>query len=201
MKFLPRKYRESQSDWFAKRGVPWHITVAVRRGSDQQLKSMTFVHLFKAFSQDRNTMPGIMADVLTRLKIGMPNLESVYYRQDIAACYHCAWTIVDAKVLVDKADLSLEGLDFSDRQGGKGAFDRKAATIKSLMQIFLNAGNDIETAARMSAAIQSSGGVPVVNVTLSEIPERPTKTAVSWEGVSSVNNIQYESDCLRVWKA
>ena len=46
MKFLPRKYRESQSDWFAKRGLPWHITVAVRRRSDQQLESMTFVHLF-----------------------------------------------------------------------------------------------------------------------------------------------------------
>lgn len=69
------------------------------------------------------------------------------------------------------------------------------------MQIFLNAGNDIETAAQMKAAIESSGGVPGVNVTLSEIPERQTKTAVSWEGVSFVNNIQYESDFLRVWKA
>lgn len=24
MKFLPRKFRESQSDWFGKRGIPWH---------------------------------------------------------------------------------------------------------------------------------------------------------------------------------
>ena len=69
------------------------------------------------------------------------------------------------------------------------------------MQIFLNAGNDIETAAQMKAAIESSGGVPGVNVTLSEIPERKTKNAVSWEGVSFVNNIKYESDSLRVWKA
>ena len=53
----------------------------------------------------------------------------------------------------------------------------------------------------MKAAIESSGGVPGVNVTLSEIPERQTKNAVSWEGVSFVNNIEYESDCLRVWKA
>ena len=201
MKFLPRKYRESQSDWFAKRGIPWHITVAVRRGSDQQLESMTFVHLFKACSQDSNTVLGIMADVLTKLKIGMPDLDSVYYRQDNAGCYHSAWTIVSAKVLADKAGVSLERLDFSDPQGGKGACNRKAATIKSHMQIFLNAGNDIETAAQMKAAIESSGGVPGVNVTLSEIPERQAKTAVSWEGVSFVNNIQYESDFLRVWKA
>ena len=31
MKYMPRKYREAQSDWFAKRGLPWHITVAIRR--------------------------------------------------------------------------------------------------------------------------------------------------------------------------
>ena len=201
MKFLPRKYRESQSDWFAKRGLPWHITVAVRRRSDLQLESMTFVHLFKACSQDSNTVLGIMADVLTKLKIGMPNLDSVFYRQDNAGCYHCASTIVGAKVLADKAGVSLKRLDFSYPQGGKGACDRKAATIKSHMQIFLNAGNDIETAAQMKAAIESSGGVPGVNVPLSEIPERQTKNAVSWEGVSFVNNIEYESDCLRVWKA
>ena len=30
MKFLPRKYRESQSDWSGKRGISWHISVVVR---------------------------------------------------------------------------------------------------------------------------------------------------------------------------
>ena len=53
----------------------------------------------------------------------------------------------------------------------------------------------------MKATIESSGRVPGVNVTLLEIPERQTKSAVSCQGVSFVNNIQYESDCLRVWKA
>ena len=62
-------------------------------------------------------MLAIMADVLTKLKIGMPDLDSVYYRQDNAGCYHSAWTIVDAKVLADKAGVSLERLDFSDPQG------------------------------------------------------------------------------------
>ena len=31
MKFLPKKYRESQSDWFWKRGISRHSTVAVSR--------------------------------------------------------------------------------------------------------------------------------------------------------------------------
>ena len=31
MKFLPQRYRESQADWFGKRGISWHISVVYRR--------------------------------------------------------------------------------------------------------------------------------------------------------------------------
>lgn len=52
----------------------------------------------------QNTISPRLADVLTKLKIGFPNLDSVFYRQDNAGCYHCgASTILGAKVLADKA--------------------------------------------------------------------------------------------------
>lgn len=31
MKFLPEKYRETQTDWFVKRGTSWHISVVTIR--------------------------------------------------------------------------------------------------------------------------------------------------------------------------
>ena len=34
MKYLPKKFRESQTDWFGRRGLPCHITVATRKGDD-----------------------------------------------------------------------------------------------------------------------------------------------------------------------
>ena len=47
MKFMPRKFREPQSDWFAKRGLPWHITVSIRKSEEgEQFESQTFVHVF-----------------------------------------------------------------------------------------------------------------------------------------------------------
>jgi len=42
MKFIPQRYRESQSDWFKKRDISWHISVAYRR-VEGQLQSQEFV--------------------------------------------------------------------------------------------------------------------------------------------------------------
>ena len=35
MKFLPRKYREIQADWYGKRGISWDISVATRKCKGQ----------------------------------------------------------------------------------------------------------------------------------------------------------------------
>ena len=200
MKYLPRKYRETQTDWFGKRGIPWHVTVAMRRDGEE-IKMLTFVHIFQACSQDSCAVLAVMADVLRQLKIKIPQLEFVYYRQDNAGCYHCGTTIVNARVIGEQYGVTIKRLDFSEPQGGKGPCDRKAATIKSHMRIHLNSGNDIETPTQMKDAILSSGGVSAVNVTLCESTATPDMPSVKVEGVSLLNNVRYEDDGIRVWKA
>ena len=138
MKFLPRKFRESQTDWFAKRGISWHLTVAIKRGNDQKIQMMTFVNVFRSCSQDSCTVLSIMSDVVRKLREGHPQLQNIYYWQDNAGCYHCGTTIVGAKLIGQQHGVSVKRMDFCDSQAGKGACDRKAATIKSHMKIFLN---------------------------------------------------------------
>jgi hypothetical protein len=79
MKYLPRKYRESQANWFGKRGIPWHITVATRKNAGE-LQMLTFVHIFPGCSQDSCAVLSVMADVIKQLKSTMPEMKSVYYR-------------------------------------------------------------------------------------------------------------------------
>ena len=67
------------------------------------------------------------------------------------------------------------------------------------MKIFLNSGNNTESAEEMKNAILSSGGVPSVNVTVSGPPEASTSSTVRLEGVSTISNIEHSG--LRVWKA
>ena len=113
--FLPTKYRESQQDWFAKRGISWHITVATRRGEDEDFEIMTFVHILESCNQDYCAVIAFMADVIKQLKKAMPLLTTVFYRQDNASCYHNGPTIVSAKDVGRREGVCIKRFDARKR--------------------------------------------------------------------------------------
>lgn len=41
MKFLPASFRETQRDWFCKKGKSWHVTVAVTRSDCNDIEVIT----------------------------------------------------------------------------------------------------------------------------------------------------------------
>jgi len=199
MKFLPRKFRESQADWFGKRGISWYITIATRRTPNNDFESMTFVNVIKSCNQDSGAVLSIMDDVVRKLKLAMPSLESIYYRQDNAGCYRSGATIVGASKIGHDHGVSFKRLDFCDPQGGKGPCDRKSAILKSHMRRHLNEGSDIESGEQMKSAMESSGGVAGVHVSLCE--SSPSVSTVKLDGVSTISNVEYNNDSLRIWKA
>lgn len=91
---------------------------------------MTFVHIFDSCNEDSRTVFAILNDVFRRLKGVMPQLQSVYRRQDNAGCYDCALSIATARQVAEVNGLRLARMDFSDAQGGKGPRDRKAGDNK-----------------------------------------------------------------------
>ena len=163
---------------------------------------MTFSHIFQSCSQDSYAVLAIMSDVVGKLKKIMPNLKTLFYRQDNAGCYRSGPAIIGASLVSKLHGLTIKRMDFSDPQGGKGACDRKAANIKTHMKVHLNQGNDIETAHQMVNAMTSSVGVHGLNVTLCESLQTPyNQIHVKLEGVSSFSNVKYNKTYLRVWKA
>ena len=43
MKFLPTSYRETQRDWFGKKGKPWHITVAILKADNENIEVLDLI--------------------------------------------------------------------------------------------------------------------------------------------------------------
>ena len=202
MKYMPqKKYREAQSDWFAKRGLPWHISVAIRRSEDSEhFESQTLVHVFQNCAQDSVTVASIMLDCLTTLKKEIPDLEMDYYKQDNAGCYHSKNSIISAKLAGDAVGVTVVRNDFSDPQGGKGVCDCKAATIKGDVGRYVNEGNDVINSFQLKTAIESDQGT--TGVKASYVAAKPSRTFnIKWDGISLLNNFEYDKTGVRVWRA
>ncbi|CAH1252459.1 Hypp9299 [Branchiostoma lanceolatum] len=200
MKFLPRKYRESQTDWFGKRGLPWHISVAHRR-CDASILVETFIHLFQTCTQDSSSVVSILQHTVQQLKEELPTLQSIYIRSDNAGCYHNTLLFQAAKHINQTAGVTIRRIDYCDPQGGKGSCDRQAATVKSHIKTWINEGHNVETATEFKTAVESRGGIPGVKVFLCEVDTGPGVTSTKLDGITKLNNFEFTEAGLRVWRA
>ena len=202
MKFLPAKYRESQSDWFGKRGLSWHLSVVARK-VDGRLQSQTFVHIIENCSQDTSAVVRILEHTLRTLKFEHPEITSAFLRQDNAGCYHNSVLLATCNAMKCKTGVRVRRVDFSDPQGGKGACDRKAASIKAHVRRHINEGHDVHNAKDFKDAMLSNGGLNGVRVALVDAATegKCVLPQVKLAAVSSLNNFQYSEQGVTVWRA
>jgi len=45
MKFLPTSFRETQRDWFGKKGKPWHVSVAITKDENGETEVFTIENI------------------------------------------------------------------------------------------------------------------------------------------------------------
>lgn len=53
MKFLPTSFRETQRDWFGKKGKSWHVTVAITKDETSNEIEVLFSILFTRINPER----------------------------------------------------------------------------------------------------------------------------------------------------
>ena len=201
MKFLPRRYRESQSDWFGKRGLSWHISVVAQK-VDGKLQSQAFMHIIENCLQNTSAVVRILKHTLRTLKTEHPEITSAFLHQDNAGCYHNSVLLATCDVMKAKTGVGVRRVDFSDPQGGKGACDRKAATIKAHVRRHINEGNDVQNSKEFKEATLSSGRLNGVRVACVDVGARGkcVLPQVKIPGVSSLNNFQYSEQGVTVWR-
>ncbi|XP_061190254.1 uncharacterized protein LOC133198128 [Saccostrea echinata] len=199
MKFLPKKYREGQIDWFAKRGINWHISVSLLKKASS-FSTVTHVHLFESpTQQDASVTTNILIDVAKDLMKCKPTLKNIHFVSDNAGCYKSSSTLV---MLHKELPENVKSYNFSEAQNGKGPCDRRAAHIKGVIRRYINEGHDVTTATQMKLAIDREEKeelkVKVVS-TVNLVDLKPNK--VSIPAISTLYNFCYNSEGLNVWKA
>ena len=93
--------------------------------------------------------------------------------------------------------IDVKHVDFSDPQGGKGACNRKAASLKAHIQRYINEGQDVVSADDLRLAILSNSGMRGMGVCLVDSTDVKTSKSMTAERVSLIN---YFSK-LKIWRA
>ena len=69
MKFQQLRYREKQSDWYAKRGLSWHISTVISKDVEKDsLELQSYAHLFDTCQQDWFVVSSIIENTLKVIK-------------------------------------------------------------------------------------------------------------------------------------
>ena len=209
MKWIETKYREKQSDWFGKKGLPWHLVVVIRRQRvypgmaatvfPTAFEHRTLCHVFDQCKQDALSIVSILKDVLVRLKMDDQALQFAYLRSDNGACYHSAITTTAIKEIHERTGVFIRRIDFSEPQAGKGPCDRRAAVIKGEVRRYIDEKHNCTNSTEFVAAAKSTSHLSLFpsklqieenSSSLTNTSNRSPKT--TWPGIASIFNIEYE---------
>ena len=122
MKWLEKKYRQPQSDFYALRGLPWHLTHVVRlqprhssaKYSEKVFENRTSCHSFDSCIQNGVSVVSILQDVFMRLTQQHPQIDLVFARSDNAGCYHGTDTFLVVKEFYETTGILIHRIDFSE---------------------------------------------------------------------------------------
>ena len=210
MKWVPEKYREGQSDFFAKRGLSWHISVVVRKNehsnrnpqrnindedsteNENAYSYLIIVHVFDHCVQDSEATVAILRDVLIRTRRVDSSITNAYTRSDNADYYHSAQTILSLPQISHESKIHICRIDFCDSQGGKRPYDRYAAVIKSHVRRFLSEKHNVNTAAKFVEATYANEGIRGAYAYEAGLGKLATGAPLQFTKISLVNNFSFE---------
>ena len=92
----------------------------------------------------------------------MSSLEKVHYISDNVGCCHCSTTLLATLGVSHATGIQIETVNFTEAQGGKGACDQKAVSIKKHVQIYGYEGHNVKSPEQLKQAVESHGGIPWV---------------------------------------
>ncbi|KAK3738657.1 hypothetical protein QZH41_007870 [Actinostola sp. cb2023] len=212
MKLLPMKFRETQSQWFAKRGLSWHFSAVIHQSGHPDCQAEgngehvihTYVVVLDNCKQDWFAVSSIIEEVLVTVKETHPSVSSAVLRSDNAGCYHNSLLLSTINSTSKRTGIEVIKYDFSDPQAGKDLCDRKIAPCKQRLRNYVAENNNIETAEDVKKGLDSPPGIAGTRVAICKIDSSKMSTVVGHNkipGITRYNNFYLDDGGMRVWQA
>lgn len=200
MKFTAMKFREKQEDWFAKRGINWHISSVIMR-RDECLEITSYAHLLNSCRQDWFAVLSILENLLSTVRSQNPVTKKAYLKSDEAGCYHNSKLVSSFKELGQRQGIEILRYDHSEPQWGKDMCDRILCPLKASIRRYCDEGHDVVCAQHMHTALKER---PVKGTTAAVCVVQEKNTTLEASKVphySNLHNFEFTQEGLRVWKA
>ena len=122
LKLLPMKYRETQSEFFGKRGMNWHFSAVVHSSDHPDCKPTeceyqihSYIAVFYSCKQDWFSVSCILEEVLSTVRSDNSALLSTIHSTS------------------KRSAIEVVRYDFSDPQAGKDLCDQRIAPCSGIM--------------------------------------------------------------------
>ena len=198
MKFLPQKYREAQSDFFAKKGLSWHVMVCLWKTESGEVNLKTMAYLMGNIKQDWFCALSNIESFIKYMKTKvLVDLKVVHLRADNAGYYHNPALILGLPAVSKATGVLIQTFNTSEPGYGKDICDRKIAVFRSKIREYQMTRQNVTDEHEMKAALVHNGGVRgsvIAIARLDRANEDKFKPKIKIDNVTSMNNFEFTED-------
>uniref|UniRef100_A0AC34FZH4 C2H2-type domain-containing protein n=1 Tax=Panagrolaimus sp. ES5 TaxID=591445 RepID=A0AC34FZH4_9BILA len=199
-KFIPRKSNQPQRDYYAQKGLSWHMShvFAVVKNT---LVQHSVTHLMGFEKQSAKSVITITRDLLEKLKFWQINV--VTFRSDNASNYRNIDLMINLFAMSMDIGIRIKRYSFSEVQNGKASGDMETSRHKRRMRNSLDAGNNIETPDAMYNSLQyGTHPLCAATIVIASVNGPDCESKKSLNGITKISDFvfDYENKRIRFWQ-
>ena len=199
-KLLPMRFREGQREYFGKKGMSIHIDVFFRKQGEDLLKYVYLTCLFRC-NQNSVDVLNIGDNVLCSFKVDCPMISKLFAKSDNASCYHGNFIYEALFKLCKSRSLQLLRYDFNEPCKGKDQCDRESAGAKTVINSYVDNGNDVINAVGAYDALHYGRGIKNTKVAVIESNvEEASLTGAKIKNISAYHSIKFSEDHMKLYR-
>ena len=199
-KILPMSYREGQREYFGKKGMSMHVDVFFTKSSGQLEKLVYLTLVFRCDQSKLETM-NIADHVLGEFSKDFSSVTSLFAKSDNASSYHGNQILDNIFFLCKSHGIKLIRYDYNEPCRGKDQCDRESAACKTVINSFVESGNDVKTAENVYDALHYGTGVKDSKACVLQIDS--SKSALvgpKIKGINSYHSAVFYEGCMKLYR-